>query len=568
MRLTNLIILIGLCITPLDMQAVVVLSEVMFDPAGDESTDEFVELYNDAALPVQLAGWTISDGEGIDTLVSTGEGLTAAPRQYILILDPDYIEDGSISYDGLVPENALIVTIGGNNFGSRGFSNSSGESVSLRNASGSLVGEYIYSTGNESGHSDEKIRVTAGDDSVNWHDSESPLGTPGFRNSVTPPDRDLGILSINFVPDYPPIGSAYQISVLIKNLGLQPLGATLSLSADSSGDGQLSLIRRTELATIAAGDSTSITDSTTMPDTGIEQLRADLEITDEDSNNNTMTVLASSEAIEAGLRINEIQYAPVTGRAEWIELAVAGTLPVSTRGIKMSDGQGTDDTTARVQLPDWVLQAGEFAVVSTDSAVLLENMPFEARVAVLNPSDVTLNNNGDSILIFTPSGEILDRVDYRPNWGADESGVSLERVSLASATNVASNWGSSVDAQGSTPGRVNSRSILQPQSTPSLSVSPSPFTPNGDGVDDVTEILYSTSFMDGYVTIKIFDAHGRLVRRFGAQAQNNAASVLWDGKRDNGDMAATSRYIVLLEAEDGSGEVSQERTTVILARPK
>lgn len=60
------------------------------------------------------------------------------------------------------------------------------------------------------------------------------------------------------------------------------------------------------------------------------------------------------------------------------------------------------------QLPDWVLQAGEFAVVATDSAVLLEDMPFETRVAVLNTSGMTLkNNNGDSILIFAPSGEIL-----------------------------------------------------------------------------------------------------------------------------------------------------------------
>lgn len=130
MRLTNFIILFILCTTPFDLQAVVVLSEVMFDPDGDESTDEFVELYNDAALPVQLAGWTILDGEGMDNfVVSTGEGLTAAPRQYILILDPDYIEEGSISDHGLVPENASIVTISNSNFGSRGFSNSSGEIV-------------------------------------------------------------------------------------------------------------------------------------------------------------------------------------------------------------------------------------------------------------------------------------------------------------------------------------------------------------------------------------------------------------------------------------------------------
>lgn len=44
----------------------VVLSEMMFDPDGEEATDEFLELVSGrSALPVQLAGWTVSDGDRI-----------------------------------------------------------------------------------------------------------------------------------------------------------------------------------------------------------------------------------------------------------------------------------------------------------------------------------------------------------------------------------------------------------------------------------------------------------------------------------------------------------------------
>jgi len=568
MRLSELTISLVLAFTPLQLQAVVVLSEIMYDPNGEESSDEFVELYNDAALPIQLAGWTISDGEGVDTLVNAGQGLTAAPRQYVLILDSDYIEDGSITYDGLVPENALIVTISNGTFGSRGLSNSSGETISIQNASGSLVGEYRYSVGNESGHSDEKIRLSQNNDSTNWHDSAILHGTPGFRNSVTPPDRDLGIIGLHAAPDYPASSSMYQIEVYVMNIGLQSLGTVITFSADSIGFGEFYLLRTTELTSIAAGDCTMVADSIVMPQTGIQQIRAELELADDDSNNNVMTVLVSSEALEAGIRINEIQYVPTTGRAEWIELAIAATLPVSTRGMKISDGQGIGDTTARAQLPDWVIQPGEFVVITTDSAIFLEDIPLETRVTVLSNSEITLNNNGDSIAIFAPGNVILERIDYRPNWGNSGAGVSLERVSLESPTNNETNWGSSVDPHGSTLGRINSRGISDEQTTTSLSVSPSPFTPNGDGLDEITEIRFSTEHTNGINTIKIFDTRGRLVNIFSVPTQGNTGSVLWDGRSDNGELVATARYIVLLESENSSGEVSVERTTIILARPK
>ncbi|MBL0060325.1 MAG: lamin tail domain-containing protein [bacterium] len=432
MRLSELFIALIFALSPLQLQAVVVLSEVMFDPGGEESSDEFVELYNDAALPVQLAGWTISDGEGTDTLVSTGQGLTATPRQYILILDPDYIEDGSVTYDGLVPENALIVTISNGTFGSRGLSNSSGEIVSIQNMGGNLISEYRYSVGNESGHSDEKVRLNLGNDTTNWHNSIALQGTPGFRNSVTPPDRDLGVISLQANPEYPSIGGIYHFEILIKNFGLQSLSSNITVNADSIGFGQFYQLQSEVLNAVSAGDCTSVVDSIVMPQTGIQQIRAEIELVDDDSSNNVMTVLVSSQALEAGLRINEIQYAPITGRAEWVELAVAGTLPVSTRGMKITDGQGIADTMVRVQLPDWVIQPGEFVIISADSTIFLEVIPLVTQVAVLSTSVITLNNNGDSIAVFTPNGEMLDRVDYRANWGNDELGVSLERVSFDS----------------------------------------------------------------------------------------------------------------------------------------
>ncbi|MDP6038908.1 MAG: lamin tail domain-containing protein, partial [Candidatus Latescibacteria bacterium] len=42
-----------------DTQAQVVINEVMYDPAGSEFFDEYVELYNAGETPVDLVGWRV-----------------------------------------------------------------------------------------------------------------------------------------------------------------------------------------------------------------------------------------------------------------------------------------------------------------------------------------------------------------------------------------------------------------------------------------------------------------------------------------------------------------------------
>jgi hypothetical protein len=162
----------------------VILNEVMFDPLGSEYSDEFVEIVNlSTADSVDLTGWHLSDGFAEDGLADAGEGMLLLPGQYAVILDPDYFVE-SASYCDLIPEEALIVTINGSTFGSRGFSNSAAETIVLIDSEGLVRVEYTYSIGNTSGHSDEKININGPDREDNWADSCVLMGTPGFKNSV------------------------------------------------------------------------------------------------------------------------------------------------------------------------------------------------------------------------------------------------------------------------------------------------------------------------------------------------------------------------------------------------
>ncbi|MCS6900953.1 MAG: lamin tail domain-containing protein [Myxococcales bacterium] len=59
----------------------VVLSEVLADALGPEPASEWVELYNDGALPVLLEGWALEDGQGLTPLPP----FEIAPGSYALL---------------------------------------------------------------------------------------------------------------------------------------------------------------------------------------------------------------------------------------------------------------------------------------------------------------------------------------------------------------------------------------------------------------------------------------------------------------------------------------------------
>jgi len=117
----------------------VVLSEVMCDPTGPESHDEYVEVVNTSDRErVDLTGWCVGDGDELDLLRDTGAGMVLDPGQRGLILDSSYFGQ-SATYDSM-RTGALMLTIDDRAFGRGGWSNSSRESVILCDAQGVTVG--------------------------------------------------------------------------------------------------------------------------------------------------------------------------------------------------------------------------------------------------------------------------------------------------------------------------------------------------------------------------------------------------------------------------------------------
>lgn len=60
----------------------VVISEVYYDTSGDDGEEEWVELYNNSPITVDIGGWKITDNNGSGATVTIPSGATMAPGTY------------------------------------------------------------------------------------------------------------------------------------------------------------------------------------------------------------------------------------------------------------------------------------------------------------------------------------------------------------------------------------------------------------------------------------------------------------------------------------------------------
>ncbi len=150
-----------------------VLSEVMSNPV-DESTGEFLEIYNAGGDTVDLLYMVVYDGDAADTIFGWSDPYDTllAPGQYAVILDADYAGEYSI------PKDALVLVTDDATVGS-GLSTS--DEVYLLEADAStLIDSYTFPFNAGNGYSVEKVDLAAGDSGDNWAASECPSGSsPG-----------------------------------------------------------------------------------------------------------------------------------------------------------------------------------------------------------------------------------------------------------------------------------------------------------------------------------------------------------------------------------------------------
>lgn len=193
----------------------VAITEVMANPRGPagahqpEDRNEFVELYNYGAEPVDLFDWTIDDGDAVDRLRAwTDSSLLRdnptlrinetwlAPGSYAVVLDPEYTDTAAVG--GFVrpyrfPDSTLILTVGNTAIGN-GLAGTDPLILVASSAYAFADTSTFGTPGNQTdgfpasagdGISWERVRADRPDTAANWAQCRDSSGaTPGRENSV------------------------------------------------------------------------------------------------------------------------------------------------------------------------------------------------------------------------------------------------------------------------------------------------------------------------------------------------------------------------------------------------
>jgi hypothetical protein len=397
------------------------------------------------------------------------------------------------------------------------------------------------------------------DNDDNSVDFVSSVPTPGTRNSQ---QHDLSLSIRHAGSRVFDSGSDVEVSCVARNVGAVATGGepvTLRVWKSGSGSPEAPLTTITATGDVAPRDSLEAVLLWRAPPSGYHRLCVELEYADDSVlSNNRRETSVTVGGVGWAAALNEVMHSPEEGTTEWVELVGVSEETLDLEGWALGDDEDAGAVApASDSLP--ALPPGEFLLIARD-ADLLE--PY-ASSTVLHTEDWEALSSDDTVVLFDGFGTILDRVTYERSWGG-ERGVSLERVRADMPPDDPGNWGASVAPTGSTPGRTNSIHLGSAPAEGRLTVTPNPFTPNGDGESDRAVVRFEVPAARATVRVSVFDLEGRLRALLtDHSAFSSTGELLWDGKDTEGDTLPSGLYIVYLEAIDARAGVFVTAKTAV-----
>lgn len=526
----------------------VVVNELMYAPVSPEA--EWIELYNTGGAPVDLSDFRISSHT---SGVRIRSGTVIAPAGYLVLC-----KDSSVQRLHDNARNVVIQSVPTLNNGGAG--------VALHDNLGNLLDtiDYRPSFGGDTGRSLERIDYLAGNDSTNWGESVDTTGaTPGTQNSIAILPFDVAIKRLDLSSASVAPGRTGTISVVVVNRGRNAAAdVSVALRIERDLDSAQIHSETGRIArTIASMDSASIQFGFSPGSSGAHTVFARLRL-DNDPRywNDTLSAKLNVGFEPQSVVINEIMFTKGP-MGEYFEIFNESPSPIDLTGWGFHTVSSSLKTFSQSNIPSFQhsiiprLLPGSYFVIASDSSVLAV-VPDTSAVSVVK--SLTLRDDGDCVVLYDPSGNVVDSVYYLPSWHnadiANTAGRSLEKINPTLPSGEKTSWSTCVSKSGGTPGSRNSLFISPGQVSGSISVSPNPFSPDGDGHDDFTFVTYSFPVTSVKIRIRIFDTMGRSIA---TPADNivvpSAGRLVWDGRDGSGKIVRFGLYILFMEVTGPDG---------------
>nr|NQU88955.1 lamin tail domain-containing protein [Bacteroidota bacterium] len=402
--------------------AAIVINEIMYNPStalGNDQYFEYLELYNNDGIAVDLLGWDFTKGIEFTFLTS----YVLNPGDYVVVaINPDSIMNhyGITNVVGPFPS---------------GLSNS-GEEVELASSMG-VVADYVwYDDGglwptepDGNGPSLSLLDPNL-DNSLpeSWAASLQDDGTPGTENFPALPY--ITVLSPNggetiqqgTVFDINWIYANYDGDVLIELITIEDVGIAIELGIVPVADGTFAW-------TVAEDPGDVYKIKISDYDTG------------EPFDESDAVFSIVPPATLPDIVITEIMYNPPeagTDSLEFIELYNNDIISINLEGWYFTQG-------VELIFPNYDLAPGAFLLVSTNAEAIFNTFG-ETSIQWTSGS---LSNSGEDIELRNATGDVIDFVDYDDGgdwpYEADGYGPSITLCDPSSDNALAENWTASIE---------------------------------------------------------------------------------------------------------------------------
>ncbi len=542
----------------------VLIDEIMADPTPVVGLPnaEYVELKNVSGKEINLQGWRLT----------TSSSTSASFPSYILPADSFVIITSSTQ----VPAFSVFGrTLGVGSFPAL---DNNGTLLSLISKEGATIHAVDYkldwygsNTKKDGGWSLEMIDTrNPCNGSTNWKASNDPSGgTPGRKNSIngTNPDGTPPSLKSAYTLDNTTIVLSFDepldslSGTIVSNYRISPAATVISATtlAPTFTQVQLKLSAPITAQTIYTITATNVADCSGNK-IGIR---------------NSVQIGTPADAIAQDVVINEILFNPKPNAYDYVEFYNRSNKVVDASKLFVANRStaGVLGSLKKLSETPLYIFPGGYVAITEDPTSLATNFLVKDPAAIITFSPMPSFPDAEgTVVLLNAQGAVVDEVHYYDNWHfkllADNEGVALERIDPNGPSQNKGNWHSAAATAGyGTPGYQNSQYKRMDTTNSKVEITPSVFSPDNDGFNDIATISYAIDGAGYVANVTIFDAAGRLVRRLVKnETLGEKGSWNWDGLGEKGQKLPIGTYIIYTEFFNLQGKKQHFKNTVVLAR--